>query len=353
MAGYKGTHSCGHEGKVNLIGPAKQRQWKIDRHFENVCTDCFLKQKSEENQKAMEESKKMELPELTGSEKQVAWANSIRLSMAAKIDSPKILDYLLKNETKASWWIENRNSINLERVTEKMESEELKEEEDLILSEDKSNHTIQPENKITSAVVEIEINDNTIKARFEKNEKFINIVKALDYEWVGVWQRVITNTNGSVEDRVAELGNKLLNAGFPIRIMNKEILQNAVEGKYEQECKRWVYLRTKGEYEGRFAIQWTDGMNDKLYKCARSLPGSIYDHKSVVVKIEHHKEVQDFATLNGFKFTGKALIAAQNQKELELKIATVKPVETRNEQPKDGLEEILNSGDEIIDDLKD
>ena len=30
---YSGTFSCGHEGKVNIIGKAKDREWKIERKF--------------------------------------------------------------------------------------------------------------------------------------------------------------------------------------------------------------------------------------------------------------------------------------------------------------------------------
>lgn len=29
MAWYEGTFSCGHEGRVNIIGPNKDCQWKI------------------------------------------------------------------------------------------------------------------------------------------------------------------------------------------------------------------------------------------------------------------------------------------------------------------------------------
>lgn len=32
---YSGTFSCGHEGKVNIIGKAKDREWKIERAFSN------------------------------------------------------------------------------------------------------------------------------------------------------------------------------------------------------------------------------------------------------------------------------------------------------------------------------
>ncbi|WP_042761680.1 hypothetical protein, partial [Streptococcus sobrinus] len=69
-------------------------------------------------------------------------------------------------------------------------------------------------------------------------------------------------------DRAAELGNKLLNKGFPICILDVEVLQNAVHSVFEKECKRWIYIR-KGT--DQLAINWTDESED-IYKQARSLP---------------------------------------------------------------------------------
>ena len=64
---YSGTFSCGHEGKVNIIGKAKDREWKIERAFSNMCPDCYKKWLEEEHQRknkeAMEEAKEMDLPE--------------------------------------------------------------------------------------------------------------------------------------------------------------------------------------------------------------------------------------------------------------------------------------------------
>lgn len=35
MAWYYGTFACGHEGRVNIIGPHKDRKWKKERAFSN------------------------------------------------------------------------------------------------------------------------------------------------------------------------------------------------------------------------------------------------------------------------------------------------------------------------------
>ena len=43
MAWYNGTFSCGHEGRVNVIGKIKDREWKTERKFSNMCPDCYKK----------------------------------------------------------------------------------------------------------------------------------------------------------------------------------------------------------------------------------------------------------------------------------------------------------------------
>ena len=96
MAWYYGTFACGHEGRVNIIGPQKDREWKKERAFSHSCYECRQKEREERIQKENEESAKLskeyEFPELTGSEKQVAWANTIRMNLFK--DADKLLKEL-------------------------------------------------------------------------------------------------------------------------------------------------------------------------------------------------------------------------------------------------------------------
>lgn len=144
MAQYKVKYCCGHEGYVNLTGTNKQREQKL-RYLEyNYCPDCYAKQKEEENKIALERSKEMELPSLTGTEKQVAWANTIRIQAIESIEkwlkelekkaedvSPElkekakntleeiyeIYEYGLKSFTDSEFWIEKRNYAGKELLT--------------------------------------------------------------------------------------------------------------------------------------------------------------------------------------------------------------------------------------------
>ena len=89
MAKYIGVYSCGHEGVVNIIGPHKDREWKRERIFSNMCPECYKeyiqKQREEVNKKASEQSEEMELSKLEGTEKQIAWANTLRLDFINKV----------------------------------------------------------------------------------------------------------------------------------------------------------------------------------------------------------------------------------------------------------------------------
>jgi len=174
-------------------------------------------------------------------------------------------------------------------------------------------------------------------------------VKALNFSWNGsAWERELNELTGAARDRAAELGNKLLNAGIPVMIMDEQIRNAAIKGEYEPECNRWV-LKVKGEE--KLKIKWWE-KNDRLYQVARKLPGSKWD-KGVVISVSHYKEIEEFANLYSFKFTQKAQEAIETEKERIAKFERVKPAHVEEQEQKDGLKEILNSGSDIIDDLKD
>lgn len=76
MAKYTVKFSCGHVAEVNLYGPEVERQRKI-RHMKEcwLCPACY--EQSKLNEIAILETE-LGLPALTGSEKQVQWARSLR-----------------------------------------------------------------------------------------------------------------------------------------------------------------------------------------------------------------------------------------------------------------------------------
>ncbi len=386
MAKYSGIFSCGHEGTVGIIGPMKDREWKKERAFSKMCPECYSKYLAEEREKANREAEKKnkewELPELTGTEKQVAWANTLRIEFIDKIknklhelnenqidrdykeylrdnnillkefktfikDVDWLIDYILNNKTEARFYIDNRTfSLNLLMSLYK-ENEIAKEKEEMkdIINES----TLIPKEIKYQGFVEIKFNEDNISATYEKNYDFRDIVKDLGYKWGnGCWIKKIKETSGLYKDRVAELGNKLLNAGFSVLILDEEARKKAVNADYEVECTRWIYRR-KGTT--KLALNWKE-RNENLYNAARKLPGSKWDSPSVIVDVSHFKEIEEFAELYGFKFTVTAREYIEKYKEEITGLSTVEVVNSKECIEKDGLKEILNSSRDVLDDLK-
>ena len=216
------------------------------------------------------------------------------------------------------------------------------------LEREKTKATVMPENAITAAAAEICVSESKIVALFEKNDVFIKVVKSSGYKWTGVaWEKQINELTGSTADRAAELGNKLLNAGIPVIIMDENIRKAAINGEYEPECSRWIFKVD----ENKLKIKW-GGYDSRLYDVARKLPGSKWDN-GVVVSVSHYQEVEEFAKLYGFRFTQKALEAIEAEKQRIAQIQIVKPAQVEDSEQKDGLKEILNSPSDILPDLLD
>ncbi len=413
MAWYYGVYSCGHEGRVNIIGPGKDREWKKDRAFENLCPECYKKWLEGERQKAnieaAEKSSEMDLPELTGSEKQVAWANTLRIKVienyerqqkefdkriekakellrkneedgipnkhsisdlklyirgkdgscmvTTKEELSDAIDYILKSKTKAEFWIDNRYSSTefwhfIEEYKKHMAENDIPEDVKQEEIEIRENLTIAPETEnLKSGVVEITYNDNVLYAKYIKDVDFIRIVKDLNYKWEGVWCKNITEYTGAFEERAAELGNILLANGFTVRFPNAESKEKAVAGDFEAENDRWVKYNTEVD---KLAVTWKSKNND-LYESAKKLPGARWSSGSMKVKTEFYREVEDFAETMGFSISNLARekIEEYKKKESGFEAANVAIIIKESISDKERIEKSLKCDGTIIKDLMD
>jgi hypothetical protein len=346
MAKYNVIYTCGHEGTVNIIGPHKDRKWKLSYEESKLCPECYKAKleadRQKQNAEAAEANQAAGLPKLKGTEKQIAWAESIRKSMIehiieyyisqiideAKAEHPEEYERVmkgfeaLKRHTDASWWIDNRindDKIGLRRLIN-AEIEAIKKAEKeppaAIVEAAKAEATVYPEKAVSNLVTEITVKNDTIEIHYpERNEEFRALVKKLGYKWENGWTRKITEKTGSAIDRAAEAGNKLLAAGFPVRIYDETIRQKAIAGEYEPECKRWIQVRLSGEYEGWLAINWNDH-NEDLYRAAKKIAGARWSNPSMVVPPENYLEVLDFAEMYKFNISAKAREVIENAKAL-------------------------------------
>lgn len=325
----------------------------------------------------------MELPELTGTEKQVAWANTLRHRLIERFEAkikegftPSVakrhgiteeklratLQNILQTKTEAKWYIENRDpgsyqfiewmkQYDAERVlsdisgpTEELSKDEPKTQEPKKLE----TKTVMPENCEHKEPAIIKLHESKVIVEFPRNDKFREIVKSLGFTWGSCWVKEITKYNGPARDRAVELGNKLLNAGFPIN-MDAGLIDDAVSGNYKPEQKRWIKAFTSGEHEGKLSVSWV-GYDDDLYRVAKKLPSAKWTGKSLAVKVNYWQEVEDFANLYGFSFSDVAKELIEKYKLQD--VAVVTPTAQREEKAVDGLKKILSSSDEVLDDLR-
>jgi hypothetical protein len=380
MAYYSGTFSCGHEGRVDIIGPGKDREWKRERAFSGLCPECYRKFKAEQreaaNEKAAEESKEMSLPELTGTEKQVAWANTIRVEYLNKIlevindscsdnfeDNDKSekdeyrakriapIDFLIQNHTDARFWIDNRQgSYRSIELIAKEEYEKHNEEvenlgQTLEESVKEETVTVEPEEKSHEGIVKLIIKNNSVRAIYPKDSEFMSLVKAKGLQWGGItWGIKITEYTGTAEDIIAELGNDFLNNGFAVQFPNKQCKDKAVSGDFEPLNDKWIKWSEKRQ---KLAIEWP-GYNDEMYQMAKRLPDAQW-RGWMTVPVEYYKEVLDFADINGFSISKKANAKIEEYKAKEAGFEKVNAVKIEQPEDVDKLKEILEKSGAIED----
>jgi hypothetical protein len=114
---YQITHKCGHEVTLNLTGPFKERESRIEWLKNHDCTECYRKA-------ARANAKAENMVELQGTEKQIAWAETIRakkLDQIANIvedDEDRAALAAIKAETESRYWIDRRDTSAQAILTE-------------------------------------------------------------------------------------------------------------------------------------------------------------------------------------------------------------------------------------------
>ena len=91
MAKYTIDYKCGHAGVEQLYGPTRDRESHVEWARGNkLCADCYREQRDKANaaasMTAAAQAKTDSLPALTGSDKQIAWAETIRMTAKAHVE---------------------------------------------------------------------------------------------------------------------------------------------------------------------------------------------------------------------------------------------------------------------------
>lgn len=389
MAKYTITHECGHTEVVALFGKSSERDRRIKWLESRPCRDCL---RNSEIERAKVQGEEFGLPGLTGSEKQIAWAITIRSRKVtefsettekaygrrdmiladrekyskysdkdldeamAKLDRANTaMEWLYSTKTESKFWIENRDLTSQELL-----NYALKESESSII-EDECEETknpeiiIVPESLTESGIVTVNVCEVNVSVAYQKNDKFREVVKQLGYRWDSDdkdWYKNLNETTGSGIDRAAEVANALLRSGFTVMVDTEGIKEKAVSGMFEPECKRWIVKQDTDTTEVCIEIPYG---NDDIYRAAKKINGAHWQTKrGMMVPVSSFDELLDFAECMGYKLTNTAnesieSAIAEHEKLIAKRTTVEEPIEAKHTNQ---LETKLQSTG-IIDDLRD
>lgn len=368
------TYLCGHSETRQLYGKtsdrARKAAWLGSR---SKCPACEAVDRAEKSRVDAAANAADGLPPLDGSEKQIAWAESIRRHMVS--EAKRCVDTLLaehpdadgerlaasamtllRAQESADWWIDRAGQMPLD-VVEKLAADikvrgmpavpaPVIDDDDVILS---------PVGDVASELVAtIAVASEAVTLSFpERNDRVIEIAKAAAMKWhERTWNLPIDATTGPAEHRAADLVAALVAGGFRVRCKNSVIRSLAVVGGYPP--RRWRWIIRAGE--GKVSLKW--GAADDFHEVARRLPGARYDYdrRRVVIPADAFEALQDFAERYDFAITpsaGSELDAARKRRDTDLRIGVNPPEPTPATIASTAIPTLTPTETDIDDDLRD
>ena len=135
MAWAEIRHTCGHVVRIQQYGKMQDRSRERERLSSRPCLECA---RASELDKACAEASAAGLPGLAGSDKQVAWAQTIRATRMREIaalpaPTPRDLAWVgypaylaaldaIRLEAQAKYWIDTRDDSLRELIKSRMGS---------------------------------------------------------------------------------------------------------------------------------------------------------------------------------------------------------------------------------------
>lgn len=351
----------------------RRADYQVARGF--VCEDCMVVNREEGSQKAAEQNAAAGLPALRGTKKQAAWAEAIRAELLGIADDlaaatralqagdvelardhyrrlpviwqPKGVEFealgishndkeavpaatlalceVMRDQADAGWWIDHRGasfagmlSALHQAVADSLAGapshDELQDEV-----------AVKPESQVTDAVADIDVSASSVAARLpEKNDAFRTVVRELGYRWDSddrQWVMAVGVTQGTTEDRAAELAHALLGAGFIVACQRAAVRDMAMAGTFEPIYPRWMAMITTGYFKGWVRLVVRDDLS--IAGEVEHLHGrkDFYREGVWYVRPGQYEALLDMADIHGFKLTEGAwglLKQAQQRDEASL-----------------------------------
>lgn len=208
-------------------------------------------------------------------------------------------------------------------------------------------NTIFPEN-FNKKKIEIRVEGNTIKTISEYDPALIEIIKKLNYSWNSSkksWEREINKFRGPLVDRIVELATKLLSKGYAVKAP-EDFLESIKKGEFAAEQTRWI---TWNETKNMFSISFEN--NEKIKNALNSIKHSCQNYK-YYVKVEYYEEILEFSEIFNFSISELAQENIEKYKK-EFEDKKIKVNIKKSSKIDKKLEDIINQGYDVLDDLKD
>jgi hypothetical protein len=125
-------HACGHEQGQYLTGYDSQQERKAKWLKTTICRDCFVAAKRGEEATAAALSSAaithLDLPLLTGTDRQISWASTIRTKRLAALTNLRsdAYCYAFLQVTAAKWWIDHRDLTDVDLIAAVTQAPEVK-----------------------------------------------------------------------------------------------------------------------------------------------------------------------------------------------------------------------------------
>lgn len=367
---YEITYACGHTGEVEFYGKERDCEWRAEQEAKKICPDCVEKKKEEETAQAKAWAKEKGLPDLEGTERQIAWAEVIRRRLFEDLEECKKKDQeeIEKLKTNPSEklrkeWIENEiDSLNIrlqaaDEIKEKWEKQSLsrfwidgrntsanweimglcrpirkRREEDLESKVYENGATEDEEIRIY-----ISPERNEVKILSEYNEKKVAILKRMGFKFFDFkkcWYRYPSPAMPTVSDIAATAANELVKAGFVVRVFDQDVMS-----LLDTESFRPFNPRELIGDDHQFIMR----LDDEIKEMALSLPGAKEIKGRIRIPAKYRAEVDDFAHVYGFAISEAA------QALIDEKPATLKTKDSKLA----GADALYQKREESLDDLID
>jgi hypothetical protein len=173
---------------------------------------------------------------------------------------------------------------------------------------------IRPKTVVSSVVCRVVVEGQIISLIYpEKWEDFRSLVKTFRYQWVNCWQRKF-DTAANIADRAAEISNEILLLGLPIQIDSEVVRERLLSNSFIPEAFKRVMGYASEPYKGWFTFEYPKG--EDWYSEIMKITAAKYTDGLIVVPPEQFAEVEDFAEINGFKLTERAVSIAATARSI-------------------------------------